>query len=186
MNRNMRIVHIRKSITVFQSHSGNEVSVCNWWLYTVSARLWRIALRLYLKSVQSGSKLCRTWCLLYKMKLTFIIGFSDLAFWQILSTIGLFLTYRTDSTDYLTISGFTSLNGLTCLHSVLDKAGSQSVFERTSNPRIFIHVCYRLKTHKSRANAATNDRFQSLTIIGSRKAPLWTSSVGEARRILMA
>ena len=65
------------------------------------------------------------------MKLTFIIGFSDLAFWQILSTIGLFLTYRTDSTDYLTISGFTSLNGLTCLHSVLDKAGSQSVFERT-------------------------------------------------------
>jgi len=49
----------------------------------------------------------------------------------ILSTIGLFLTYRTDSTDYLTISGFTSLNGLICLHSVLDKAGSQSVFKRT-------------------------------------------------------
>jgi len=41
---------------------------------------------------------------------------------QILSTIGLFLTYRTDSTDYLTISGFTSLNGLICLDSVLDKA----------------------------------------------------------------
>ena len=38
---------------------------------------------------------------------------------------------RTDSTDYLTISGFTSLNGLICLHSVLDKAGSQSVFKRT-------------------------------------------------------
>ena len=37
----------------------------------------------------------------------------------------------TDSTDYLTISGFTSLNGLICLHSVLDKAGSQSVFKRT-------------------------------------------------------
>jgi len=55
----------------------------------------------------------------------------NLAFWQILSTIGLFLTYRTDSTDYLTISGFTSLNGLICLHSVLDKAGSQSVFKRT-------------------------------------------------------
>ena len=36
-----------------------------------------------------------------------------------------------DSTDYLTISGFTSLNGLICLHSVLDKAGSQSVFKRT-------------------------------------------------------
>jgi len=34
-------------------------------------------------------------------------------------------------TDYLTISGFTSLNGLICLHSVLDKAGSQSVFKRT-------------------------------------------------------
>ena len=50
---------------------------------------------------------------------------------QILSTIGLFLTYRTDSTDYLTISGFTSLNGLICLHSVLDKAGSQSVCKRT-------------------------------------------------------
>jgi len=33
--------------------------------------------------------------------------------------------------DYLTISGFTSLNGLICLHSVLDKAGSQSVFKRT-------------------------------------------------------
>jgi len=48
-----------------------------------------------------------------------------------LSTIGLFLIYRTDSTDYLTISGFTSLNGLICLHSVLDKAGSQSVFKRT-------------------------------------------------------
>jgi len=32
---------------------------------------------------------------------------------------------------YLTISGFTSLNGLICLHSVLDKAGSQSVFKRT-------------------------------------------------------
>jgi len=62
-----------------------------------------------------------------------------LAFWQILSTIGLFLTYRTDSTDYLTISGFTSLSGLICLHSVLDKAGSQSVFKRTYNPRIFIH-----------------------------------------------
>ena len=46
-------------------------------------------------------------------------------------SIGLFLTYRTDSTDYLTISGFTSLNGLICLHSVLDKAGSQSVFKRT-------------------------------------------------------
>ena len=43
------------------------------------------------------------------------------------------------STDYLTISGFTSLNGLICLHSVLDKAGSQSVFKRTPNPRIFIH-----------------------------------------------
>ena len=40
-------------------------------------------------------------------------------------------TYRTDSMDYLTISGFTSLNGLICLHSVLDKAGSQSVFKRT-------------------------------------------------------
>jgi len=26
--------------------------------------------------------------------------------------------------DYLTISGFTSLNGLICLHSVLDKAGN--------------------------------------------------------------
>ena len=36
-----------------------------------------------------------------------------------------------NSTDYLTISGFTSLNGLICLHSVLDKAGSQSVFKRT-------------------------------------------------------
>jgi len=34
-------------------------------------------------------------------------------------------------TDYLTISGFTSLNGSICLHSVLDKAGSQSVFKRT-------------------------------------------------------
>jgi len=44
---------------------------------------------------------------------------------------GLFLTYRTDSSDYLTISGFTPLNGLICLHSVLDKAGSQSVFKRT-------------------------------------------------------
>jgi len=41
------------------------------------------------------------------------------------------LTPLTDSTDYLTISGFTSLNGLICLHSVLDKAGSQSVFKRT-------------------------------------------------------
>jgi len=39
--------------------------------------------------------------------------------------------HRTDSTDYLTISGFTSLNGLICLHSVLDKADSQSVFKRT-------------------------------------------------------
>ena len=47
------------------------------------------------------------------------------------TTIGLFLTYRTDSTDYLTISGFTSLNSLICLHNVLDKAGSQSVFKRT-------------------------------------------------------
>jgi len=28
-------------------------------------------------------------------------------------------------------TGFTSLNGLICLHSVLDKAGSQSVFKRT-------------------------------------------------------
>ena len=28
-------------------------------------------------------------------------------------------------------AGFTSLNGLICLHSVLDKAGSQSVFKRT-------------------------------------------------------
>ena len=44
--------------------------------------------------------------------------------------VGLYF-YRTDSTDYLTISGFTSLNGLICLHSVLDKAGSQSVFKRT-------------------------------------------------------
>ena len=41
------------------------------------------------------------------------------------------MIYRTDSTDYLTISGFTSLNGLICLHSVLDKADSQSVFKRT-------------------------------------------------------
>jgi len=41
------------------------------------------------------------------------------------------LQHNTDSTDYLTISGFTSLNGLICLHSVLDKAGSQSVFKRT-------------------------------------------------------
>ena len=43
----------------------------------------------------------------------------------------LYTTEQTDSTDYLTISGFTSLNGLICLHSVLDKAGSQSVFKRT-------------------------------------------------------
>jgi len=41
-----------------------------------------------------------------------------------------FSTYS-DSTDYLTIYGFTLLNGLICLHSVLDKAGSQSVFKRT-------------------------------------------------------
>jgi len=27
--------------------------------------------------------------------------------------------------------GYHSLNGLICLHSVLDKAGSQSVFKRT-------------------------------------------------------
>ena len=49
---------------------------------------------------------------------------------QCLHTIHMMLT-MTDSTDYLTISGFTSLNGLICLHSVLDKAGSQSVFKRT-------------------------------------------------------
>jgi len=55
------------------------------------------------------------------------------------NTAVLYRMHRTDSTDYLTISGFTSLNGLICLHSVLDKAGSQSVFKRTQNPRIFIH-----------------------------------------------
>jgi len=36
---------------------------------------------------------------------------------------------------------------LICLHSVLDKAGSQSVFKRTQNPRIFIHLFNKLPGH---------------------------------------
>jgi len=37
--------------------------------FAVSARLWRLGLGLYLKLVQSGSKLCKTWYLSCKIKL---------------------------------------------------------------------------------------------------------------------
>jgi len=49
---------------------------------------------------------------------------------------------RTESTDYLTISGFTSLNGLICLHSVLDKAWLSVGFQthlKSSHFHSFIH-----------------------------------------------
>jgi len=44
----------------------------------------------------------------------------DLALWQIISSIDLFLSYRTDSTDSRIISCFYVLNGWICLHGVLD------------------------------------------------------------------
>ena len=53
------------------------------------------------------------------------------------SLLGAVASQRIDLSIYyafasdIAISGFTSLNGLICLHSVLDKAGSQSVFKRT-------------------------------------------------------
>jgi len=53
---------------------------------------------------------------------SFSLSFStqDLALRQILSSVDLFLSYRTDFTDSRTFNVFILLNGWICLHRVLD------------------------------------------------------------------